>query len=89
MLPTAAFAQKNPSPAGLAYRVCLNETAVRYANVAGSIAEAVEIAFIACIKERDIFLGVYPPTDAWPLTVQTIRDHLLLLVAEERLKKAP
>lgn len=87
-LPVAASAQ-SPSPAGLAYRECVEAAAVRYAHAAGSVEEAVAIAFTACIKERDTYLGTRPPNEAWPLTVQTIRDHLIILVAEERLKRAP
>lgn len=84
LLPTAALAQQ-PSPAGVAYRECVETAAIRYAHVAGSISEAVNIAFISCIKERDIYLRIHPANDGWTETVKMMRDRLLVMVAEERL----
>lgn len=87
LFPSVALAQKMPSPAGVAYRICIENAAVRYAHVAGSIAEAVDIAFISCVKERDDYLGIHPPNEAWSHTMQTIRDRIAILIADERLKR--
>lgn len=85
LIPTAAFAQAS-DPRVVAWKECVETTAPRFSPVSASIHEAVEIAFAACGSLERIYLITKPSWVDWFDFRQRVREHLLVLVAEERLK---